>query len=278
MKISGLSAVALASAVALMSACTSGGGGAGGGGTVGTRGGASRGGGATMTSTEACKAMFTTLCDRLYSCFTSDQLADFEKAGGFTDAAGCAKKLSDDSCPGYKTAVDKKTITFNAGLVSGCTAGLKSLACGNSIIEFLENGRKSSSCKGIFTGTVDKLGDCTISSECQGKDAQCAGGQKCTAALSGDSYEKECSTKTVESCDGLVCLTLKANKQNMTGICTARCDDNPWACGEGGKCAEMPDKSQLCVSTCTSNADCGGGFVCPSFFADGTKACLVDVD
>lgn len=271
-------AIVLGVTVLLAAACASGGGSGGGvvGGAAGA-GGTSSGGASTMTSTEACKARFTAVCDRLYGCFTSDQLKDLEQAGSFTDATSCAKSFSDDTCPDIKTAVDKATVTFNPSNVASCKSQTTATACGADLLEFIENSRKLASCANVFNGKVKKLGDCSISTECKGKDAQCAGNKKCTAALSGDSFEKECSEKTVETCDGLVCLTLKPNKQNMTGICTARCSGD-WDCGAGGKCVAMPDKSQLCVSVCQSAADCGGGFLCQTFFDDGTKACFIEVN
>ena len=75
------------------------------------------------------------------------------------------------------------------------------------------------------------------------------------------------------TCTGQACLSLKANKQGKKGICTESCDTG--TCTKGGQCVNVPDLGQLCLQTCTSNANCIDGFVCVDG-GNGAKFCLVE--
>jgi len=121
---------------------------------------------------------------------------------------------------------------------------------------------------------------CDIGDECGEEGARCmvatSGGQICTGALAGDSYEVECSAVTIDNCPGLSCITLNDNYQNKTGICTALCETDDH-CGKNGVCLDFErDIGKHCLSSCVSTTDCSGGFVCLPAKQDGTKVCLVE--
>jgi hypothetical protein len=134
-----------------------------------------------------------------------------------------------------------------------------------------------SDCKNGFVCTTSAQGNvclvrnadspttCTQDSDCKEAKAQCISSQSsaakaCSKALDApDVFERECTLDTAESCPGLTCLTLKANAQNKSGICTMGCandEDCP-----GGACIDF-GVQKLCMGTCKTDPDCANGYVC----------------
>ncbi len=260
-----------------------GGGGVGGGGDAGGGGGAVGGGqggggggeGAGGAAREACKLGNAALCERMYECFTSDQLVSLEREGGFDDASTCAEVVSDAVCPDFAEAATQGTTILHADRTAACEAAMRSTACPDDLVEYLTRLRSLDACAAVFEGTQLHAEPCVVSVECAETGARCTDKGFCTAAPSGEAYEEACSEPTVNDCGGLYCLTLPPNLQNMTGICSAECQGH-WDCGEGAKCFRLTEEIKACLSTCDSNADCGGGSVCTAINAEDT-VCFVEV-
>lgn len=256
-----------------------GGGGGGDGGAVGggDAGGVGGGGdeGAGGAATEECKKLNAAFCDRMYQCFTADQLGGLEQELGFTDAATCADAVSDGECPEVAAAARKGTTTVHPEHTASCISDVGAAACPDTLAEFLTLVDRIDVCDQIFLGTLDRGEPCTSSTECVADNATCIDDTACSGPLRADSYEQECSEATVDQCEGLYCITLRPNLQNAAGLCSLQCS-GPWDCGEGATCYRLTDEIQACLSDCTSNADCGGGFVCTQISED-SKACFVEV-
>lgn len=126
--------------------------------------------------------------------------------------------------------------------------------------------------------TADTPLPCTEDSQCTEAKAQCitgaSGARACSHALdAADVFQRECTLETAGTCPGLACLTLKANAQKKSGICTMSCaDDNDCpnaACVDAGT-------EKICLATCETDADCKNGYACTAEGGVSTrKVCLV---
>lgn len=77
-------------------------------------------------------------------------------------------------------------------------------------------------------------------------------------------------------CEGGICLGLSANKQNMTGFCSADCDIDE-DCTPHERCVSIQGQVSYCMRACLGDSDCYDDFVCrlPNPGAS-YRICLVD--
>ena len=104
-------------------------------------------------------------------------------------------------------------------------------------------------------------------------DSTSANGPSSTVKTNGSVCEP--TAQGASTCAGGVCVKLKANDQNLGGICSQTCattDD----CTVGGVCVAAGSTGSICLITCGSNQDCSDGFVCVPG-GDGNSYCLVTV-
>ena len=222
---------------------------------------------------DICKAMNADLCERLYTCFRHADIRDLERWLRFQDPATCAVAVSDGVCPDIAYAVEEDRINLYLDGTEDCGATLLRLSCDDVIQIFVGNVAGRVPCPELFVGTRAKGEDCIHAAECGEEAAQCSGNGRCSGALGGDSYERECTASSSSECDGLACLPLNPNLQRRAGMCTAPCEGH-WDCGEGAVCADL-EAGQLCLSTCRRDTDCAGGFVCVEANDEGDKVCFV---
>jgi hypothetical protein len=92
----------------------------------------------------------------------------------------------------------------------------------------------------------------------------CSSSDDASSGTGTDALYAECSTPN--ECQSGLCLTLKQNLQNKTGLCTQSCNDDGGCAG--GRCVDLPPGigggsiTKVCLASCTTDTDCKNGFVC----------------
>ena len=149
----------------------------------------------------------------------------------------------------------------------------ESFACGGTEI----------SChKEVLSGRLAPDQACKVSYECKEENASClcldkdCKARECSGARIADSYEIECSTSN-RICPGRLCIELKANQQNKSGICSSTCFVALQDCGQGAECIprNQGDIEGICLKKCTQDSECKNGFVCNIEQGAPYGACLV---
>ena len=76
----------------------------------------------------------------------------------------------------------------------------------------------------------------------------------------------ECDARSAAgaaTCLGSVCLTLQANSQGKTGLCSEKCDVQGATCQYRGLCTAVPQlNANYCQYVCNDDSFCVDGFVC----------------
>src|SRR5947209_8191529 len=91
-----------------------------------------------------------------------------------------------------------------------------------------------------------------------------------TGAQCGGATEADAAT-----CEGSVCLGIKANAQGMTGVCSAVCGSDS-DCTPHDHCLAIPNQGSFCFRACHADADCYDAFVCRPYPGDMHEYCLWD--
>lgn len=131
---------------------------------------------------------------------------------------------------------------------------------------------------GVVLGGKPKGSTCTSSSECGESQARClieGPASACSGSLADGAFEQLCDGATeaaAATCPGLVCISLKANKQMIAGVCSAPCSVDG-DCGTTGSCVPVLGAA-YCFARCDSDAQCDNGLVCVKG-SDGLGLCSV---
>ena len=89
-------------------------------------GGGSSGGGSVSDPVEGCKQGAQVICDKIFKCYTKDELDLLKDAVGL-NAADCATKFSADCTPEKQNCNAGET--FHADKASECLDGYKTFTC-----------------------------------------------------------------------------------------------------------------------------------------------------
>lgn len=89
----------------------------------------------------------------------------------------------------------------------------------------------------------------------------------------GESYDE--MLQSAAACEGGVCISLFANKQNMSGLCSAECSVESDC--NGHEHCESVSEGTFCFRACESDDDCYDAGVCRLLsLGSQRRYCLVD--
>jgi hypothetical protein len=224
----------------------------------------------TSTPQEYCNVSSQEHCDYLYRCLSQEDLKSVGSAYGFTDKDSCVSAYVSICEDGVVAPVDAQRRNFSRENADACVDAYSERSCSLSLdVEMPEI------CKEVVSeGIVAWKGRCVGDSDCAAENSRCYK-NRCTDSLTSSAFEKDCSEPTEDQCVGLLCILLKGNLQNKTGICSAACSTD-LDCGAGASCYEMDLlASGSCLSDCETDIDCDDEFKCVSM-NDSQNACFVD--
>lgn len=223
---------------------------------------------AQVTHQQFCNQTTEYMCDFVYKCFSQSQQQNLEKQFNFSDKASCNRVIASQCEEGEIIGTRENRQKYNPDNATLCLEEQKNHPCTSQTL-------RPQICENSTTGLVSWRGSCTTSRDCSAKDARCID-KKCTDELNRQAFQKDCSELTSEQCPGNLCIGLKPNFQNKTGICSAACASQA-QCREGSGCFRISETASVCFALCQSDSDCINGFVCTDV-EDGKKTCLVKVN
>jgi hypothetical protein len=214
-------------------------------------------------ATDGCEDFFDELCDFIFRCYEGPELDDIEGSFGFNDEATCPAAVAGEICSDESLgqAVRDGRQRLDATPLQTCLSTIRALAC-LPFGEFFSHPRVLAACESVPRGLVQSGGSCEMHDDCAGAPGYCNDTGHCESRGEAD-YEIECENPISDGdCPADSCLTLLANQQDMTGVCTRPCSADA-ECGYQGLCVDSGGSAgMICFSTCLTNADCGGGLIC----------------
>jgi len=92
-------------------------------------------GGDDLTPVESCKQTFAVLCDKIFACFTKEELnTPVAKAAFGLNASDCKVKFQSSECNAEQAKCDAGE-KFQAANAQACIDGMKGLSCSDIKME-----------------------------------------------------------------------------------------------------------------------------------------------
>lgn len=182
----------------------------------------------------------TALCERIFACTDSPQLATLVTFGGWSSMSDCVQGVASLTLsPGQaQQALQNGTLRLNTCKTNTCLSSLQNAHCGALHQIFSENRAVGfDACYDAWDGTLGADRSCTV-------DAQCAGHQVCVRATDAPACEGKCADAGAPgegACGDNVCrgdqYCSSANQICMTRPALGEaCTNDEKVCNVGAEC------------------------------------------
>lgn len=201
--------------------------------------------------------------------------------------ADCAAAAAAECAAPAATLTERGTLVFDPSGAETCVTRLAAAPCGmGPADEWISDYHKyvTNNCHGALHGSVESGGACVDGLDCADKTEICGDGQ-CRKAVFDDLLSA-CDgaggpgeLRADDSCSGQACAAMRANDQDITGLCTVDCNSG-FGCPAGSYCLQFGLTGGaiefFCTRPCEDDGDCGDTFSCVPVSDDpSVKHCFV---